>query len=77
MTDKDSRKIETILKGNLVSDETVVDTAKDDAVYNKIFIILWKEFSKNKYAAEILKHFVEVKKLLERRDSNETKEKKI
>jgi hypothetical protein len=64
MTDKDSRKIETILKGNLVSDETIIDTAKDDSVYNKIFTMLWEEFSKKKHASEILNHFREIKKLL-------------
>jgi len=64
MTDKDSRKAEIILKGNKISDETIIDTALDDSVYNKLFIILWEEFKNNKNKEEILKHLRAIKELL-------------
>lgn len=77
MSDKDSRKIETILKGALVEDETITDTAKDDAVYNKIFIILWEEFKQHPKAQNIISHLIGIKRLLEEKDNNEETEDKI
>ena len=75
MSDKDSRKIEVLLKGSSVSNETIVDTAKDDSVYNKIFILLWEEFAKHPYKKEIINYFVEIKKLLQKRGNGERKKK--
>lgn len=64
MSDKDCRRIEVLLKGDIVG-ETIIDTSKDDSVYNIIFTILWKEFLKNKNAEKIMKMIIEIKKLLE------------
>jgi len=70
MTDKDCRKWETVLKGNKVSDETITDTAMDDSVYNKIFVILWNEFKENPNSDKIIEHLSEVKKLLHDKKSD-------
>ncbi len=66
LSDKWSRIKQVILKGDIEGvNETIADTMTDSSVYAKIFIILWEEFLKNENSKEIIKHFQEVKKLLE------------
>jgi len=64
MTDKDCRKVEVLLKGDIVG-EAILDTSKDDSVYNLIFVILWEEFLKNRNVKKIIHLFQRIKKLLE------------
>jgi len=64
MTDKDDRKSQVLLKGDTVR-EDITETSRDDAVYNLIFEILWKEFLQNKNAKKIIRLFREIKRLLD------------
>jgi len=64
MTDKDDRKMQVLLKQDMVG-EDITQTSRDDSIYNLIFEILWKEFMKNRNAKKIIELFGEIKRLLQ------------
>lgn len=74
--EKDQRKSEVLIKGSkagdmcpkcgeVLKDETLMDTCYDDAVLTLLFIELWEDFRENVAFDAIMGHFKQIKKLLE------------
>lgn len=74
--EKDQRKSEVMMKGSksgdmcpkcgeVLKDESLMDTCYDDTVLNLLFIELWEDFREHPNFGAIMGHFKQIKKHLE------------